>query len=53
MLDGIKPLANNVLIKLMQDHYPNWYTKYISVCYPNKVYSVLKKSLKFFKSIFK
>ena len=28
MLDGIKPLANNVLAKLMQDYYPNWYTKY-------------------------
>jgi hypothetical protein len=38
MLDGIKPLANNVLANLMQEYYPNWYTKCISVRYPDKVY---------------
>ena len=38
MLNGIKPLANNVLANLMQNHYPNWYTKCIYVQYPNKVF---------------
>jgi hypothetical protein len=38
MLDGIKPLADEVLANLMKTHYPNWYQKCISVQYPKKVY---------------
>jgi hypothetical protein len=38
MLDGIKPLADEVLANLMKTHYPNWYQKCILVQYPKKVY---------------
>ncbi|KAF0345704.1 hypothetical protein F8M41_015768 [Gigaspora margarita] len=37
MLDGIIPLANNVLAKLIQNHHPKWYGKLILVQYPEKV----------------
>jgi hypothetical protein len=41
MLDGIKPLADNILANLIQIHYPNWYQKLISVQYPKKVFIYL------------
>ena len=43
MLDGIKPLANEVLANLMKIHYPNWYRK-MYIC------SISKKSQKTFSS---
>ena len=43
MLDGIQPLADDILANLIKIHYPNWYNKLISVQYPKKVhvYTVL------------
>jgi len=37
MLDKIKPLANNVLGKIMLQHYPKWFNKRKAVQYPSKV----------------
>ena len=37
MLNGIKPLADEVLANLIKVYYPNWYQKYISVRYPKNV----------------
>ena len=42
MLDGIVPLADNVLTNLMKIHYPSWYKKCISVKYPKKVYNYIR-----------
>jgi hypothetical protein len=38
MLDGIIPLADEVLAQLIQIHYPSWYKKCISVKYPKQVF---------------
>jgi hypothetical protein len=40
MLNGIQPLADNILANLIKDHYPNWYQKLISVQYPKKVFII-------------
>ena len=37
MLDGIKPLADEVLGNIMKNHYPKWYKKCIAVKYSKKV----------------
>ena len=37
MLDGIKPLANEVLANLMKIYYSKWYQKCISIWYPKKI----------------
>ena len=38
MLDGIKPLIDEVLANLIRNYYPNWYQKCNSVQYPKKVF---------------
>ncbi|KAF0480806.1 calnexin independence factor cif1 [Gigaspora margarita] len=42
MLDGIIPLADNVLANIIQKHYPNWYNKLKLVQYPKKVKKLFK-----------
>jgi hypothetical protein len=37
MLDDIKPLANNVLLNIIKKCYPDWYSKRISIQYPENV----------------
>ena len=41
MLNGIKPLADEVLTNLIKVYYPNWYQKCISVWYPKKIYILI------------
>jgi hypothetical protein len=40
MLDKVKPLADNVLAKIMEKNYPNWFNKRIEVQYPSKVSNI-------------
>jgi hypothetical protein len=41
MLDKVKPLADNILGKFMEEHYPNWFNKRVEVQYPSKVSNVI------------